>query len=176
MRDINNFSKVKMAELLQAQVRSIGEHYVVARLTALGFIVGLAPENTRAVDIIAMTEDAKRNLQIQVKTRTEGRSSDNGWMMSEKHESLVNDNLFYVFVTLPENWTDKDQPSTFIIPSKKVAAIVKKSHEDWTSSPGRNGQKRNETTMRRIKPVYSDSPSIPKDWMEAYRNNWDVLR
>ncbi len=37
-----------MTELLQAQVRSIGEHYVVARLTTLGFIVGLAPDITKA--------------------------------------------------------------------------------------------------------------------------------
>ncbi len=165
-----------MTELLQAQVRSIGEHYVVARLTTLGFIVGLAPENTRAVDIIAMSEDGKRNLQIQVKTRTEGRSADKGWMMSEKHESLVNDNLYYIFVTLPEQWTDRDQPSTFIIPSKKVAAIVKQSHKDWTSSPGRKGQKRNDTKMRRIKPVYSDSPSIPTNWMDEYRDKWEILR
>lgn len=165
-----------MTKLLQAQVRAIGEHYVVARLTVLGFIVGLAPENTRAVDIIAMSEDGKKNLQIQVKTRTEGRSADKGWMMDEKHEFLVRDNLYYIFTTLPEQWSDRDQPSTFIIPSKKVAAILKRSHKDWASSPGRNGQKRNNTKMRRIKPVYVDSPSISSDWMEAYRDKWEVLR
>lgn len=52
-----------MRELLQAQVRSIGEHYVVARLTALSLIVGLAPENTRAVDIVAMSEDGKSECE-----------------------------------------------------------------------------------------------------------------
>ena len=165
-----------MTELLQAQVRSIGEHYVVARLTALGFIVGLAPENTKAIDIIAMTDDGKRNLQIQVKTRTEGRSSDKGWMMSEKHEAISNDNLYYIFVTLPEQWTDQEQPTTYIIPSKKVSAIVKQSHKDWASTPGHRGQKRGITKMRRIKPVYSDSPTIPPDWMEEYRDKWEILR
>ena len=165
-----------MTELLQSQVRSIGEHYVVARLTTLGFIVGLAPENTRAVDIIAMSEDGKRNLQIQVKTRTEGRSADKGWMMNEKHESLINDSLYYIFVTLPEKWTDHDQPSTFIIPAKKVATILKQSHNDWKTNPGHKGQKRNDTKIRRIKPVYSDSPSIPSDWMEEYRDKWEILK
>src|SRR3989338_2588847 len=164
-----------MTRLLQAQVRSIGEHYVVARLTALGFIVGLAPENTKAVDIIAMSEDGKRNFQIQVKTRTEGRSADKGWMMKEKHESIISENLFYIFVTLPEQWTDREQPGTFICPSKKVSAILKQSHRDWKSSLGRRGQKRNDTQMRRIKPVYPDSPSIPSDWMEEYRDKWDIL-
>lgn len=165
-----------MSKLLQAQVRSVGEHYVVARLTALGFIVGLAPENTRAVDIIAMSEDGKRNLQIQVKTRTEGRSADKGWMMNEKHESLINDNLYYIFVTLPEVWNDENQPTTYILPSKKVANILKQSHKDWKTSPGRRGQKRNDTKMRRIKPVYSDSPSIPSDWMDQYRDQWEILK
>lgn len=165
-----------MPKLLQAQVRSIGEHYVVARLTALGFIVGLAPENTKSVDIIAMSDDGKRNFQFQVKTRTEGRSSDNGWMMSEKHESIANENLYYIFVTLPEHWTDRDQPITFIIPSKKVSAIVKQSHKDWTTTPGRKGQKRGLTNMRRIKPVYPDSPSIPSVWMDEYRDKWEILK
>ena len=165
-----------MPELLQAQVKSIGEHYVVARLTALGFIVGLAPENTKAVDIIAMSDDGKKNFQIQVKTRTEGRAADNGWMMDEKHESIITDNLYYIFVTLLERWADSNQPITFIMPSKKVAMILKQSHKDWKSSPGRRGQMRNDTRMRRIKPVYPDSPSILSNWMEEYQDNWNVLR
>lgn len=165
-----------MSKLLQAQVRSVGEHYAVARLSALGFIVGLAPENTRAVDIIAMSEDGKRNLQIQVKTRSEGRSADNGWMMNEKHEALVSDNLYYIFIALSKQWTDRDQPNTFIIPSKKVASVLKQSHKDWASSPGRKGQKRNDTKMRRIKPIYTDSPSISSNWMDEYRDNWEVLK
>ncbi len=165
-----------MLELLQAQVRSIGEHYVVARLTALGFIVGLAPENTKAVDIIAMSDDGKRNLQIQVKTRTEGRAADNGWMMSMKHEFIATNNLYYVFVILPDRWTDLKQPKTFIIPSKKVSNILKQSHLDWRTTPGRKGQKRNDTTMRRICPIYKDSPSIPLNWMEEYCDQWEILR
>ena len=160
---------------MQAQVRSIGEHYVVARLTTLGLIVGLAPENTKAVDIIAMSDDGEKSLQIQVKTRTEGHSADKGWMMSEKHESIMRDTLYYVFVTLPEKWTDKEQPSTFIISSSKVAEVLKQSHSDWISSLGQKGQHRNETKLRRIKPYYSDSPTIPDDWMEDYRDKWDIL-
>ncbi|GEM_PF-1965619 len=165
-----------MPKLLSAQVKAIGEHYVVARLTTFGFIVGLAPENTKAVDIIAMSEDGKKNFQIQVKTRTQGRAADNGWMMGEKHESIVIDNLYYIFVTLPELWTDQKQPSTFIVPSKKVAGILQQSHKDWKSNFGRKGQKRNDTKMRRIKPVYKDSSTISSDWMEEYRDNWKILK
>jgi hypothetical protein len=161
--------------LLSAQVRAVGEHYVMARLTALGFIVGLAPENTRAVDIVAMSEDGKRNFQIQVKTMTKGRSSDQGWYMHPKHEEIRTSNLFYVFVALPQEWTDKDQPETFIIPSAKVAEVLKQSHKEWLATPGAKGQKHNDSNVRRLLPKYKHSQAIPSDWMEEYRNNWSVL-
>jgi len=162
-------------KLSGAQVRAAGEHYVMARLIALGFIAGLAPENTKSVDIVAVSEDGKKSFQIQVKTRTKGRSSDEGWHMQQKHESVVNENLFYAFVALPCNWSDNNQPETFIIPSKKVALILKQSHEDWLRTLGARGQKRNDTKLRRILPRYKDSPSIPSDWMEGFRDNWRIL-
>lgn len=163
-------------KFLSAHTRAIGEHYVMARLLSHGFIAGMAPENTKAIDLIATSEDGQRNLQIQVKTRTKGRSSDEGWHMQEKHEKIMQENLFYVFVALPEKWTDGDQPETFIIPSKKVAAILKKSHMDWRNTPGAKGQKRNDTKMRRVLPKYKDSPDISTTWMEEFRDNWALLK
>ncbi len=136
MSKSNNAEEDQLCSITTAQVRAIGEHYVMSRLLAEGYIVGLAPENTRAVDLIAMTEDGKGNIQIQVKTRTCGKSFDEGWHMSEKHERITNPSLYYVFVSLPKRWTDKIQPETFIIPSLKVASILEKSHKDWKSTPG----------------------------------------
>lgn len=167
---------VENVKLLSAQVKAIGEHYVVARLLSLGFIVGIAPENTKNVDIIAMSEDGKRNIQIQVKTRTIGRSSDEGWHMQEKHETITNDNLYYVFVAVPSPWTDEIQPETYIIPSKRATSILKTSHRDWLNTPGSRGQKRGDTKMRRILPRYKDSPSIPEGWMKEYKDNWNILK
>ena len=91
-----------MTELLQAQVRSIGEHYVVARLTALGLIVGLAPENTRAVDIIAMSEDGKRNLQIQV--------------MAQFHVAYIDQSRF----CHSEHWQDWNRATWFALGALKL--------------------------------------------------------
>ena len=159
-------------KLRQAQVRAAGEHYVLARITACGYIAGLAPENTRSVDIIGTMETSDKSLQIQVKTRTIGRSSDNGWHMNKKHESIIRPNLYYVFVALPIPWRDNSQPETYIIPSEKVAAVLKKSHNDWLETPGKKGQKRRDTDMRRVRPFYKDSPSIPKNWMEQYKDSW----
>ena len=162
-------------KLLSSQVRAIGEHYVASRLMSLGYVVGLAPENTKNVDLIAISEDGKQHLQIQAKTRTIGRSSDQGWHMQQKHETIVGANLFYVFVAIPLIWTDEYQPETYIMPSQKVSSILKTSHRDWLNTPGAHGQKRNDTKLRRILPKYKDSPSIPHDWMGKYKDNWDVL-
>jgi hypothetical protein len=163
-------------KLLSAQVKAIGEHYVLARLISLNYIVGLSPENTKNVDLIAISENGKKHLQIQVKTRTIGRASDNGWHMQQKHEKIVNDDLFYVFVAIYSQWTDQNQPITYVIPSKKVASILIKSHIDWHSTPGAKGQQRKDTKLRRIMPCYKDSPSISQDWMEEYSDNWEILK
>jgi len=165
----------KELKVTSAQIRAVGEHYVMARLLALGHIVGIAPDNTRSVDLIAMREDGSKHFQIQVKTRTRGRSSDEGWHMKDKHEEINTPGLHYVFVALPENWTDRDQPETFIIPSAKVAEILKDSHRNWLSTPGAKGQKRRNSKMRRILPKYKDSPEILSGWMEEFRDNWMVL-
>ncbi|HEX2897832.1 MAG TPA: hypothetical protein VHP63_07275 [candidate division Zixibacteria bacterium] len=163
-------------KLQQAHVRASGEHYVLARLTSFGLIAGLAPENNRSVDIVATPEFSDKSLQIEVKTRTVGRASDDGWHMHKKHESIVRPNLFYVFVAMPASWTDDSQPETYIIPSKKVAQVLKKTHQDWLNTPGKKGQKRNNTDMRRILPFYKDSPSIPRKWMSKYKDNWSFLQ
>lgn len=156
-----------------AHVCAIGEHYVMARLLANEFLVGIPPTNTKIVDFIAVSQDGKKSVQIQVKTRTEGRSKD--WPMWEKHEQILQPNLYYVFVSLPEKWADDNQPETFVIPSNKVAQILKQSHGDWHTTPGAKGQQRNNTKMRRIRPKYPDSPSIPENWMEEFRDNWQLL-
>ena len=113
-------------KMLSAQVRAIGEHYVLSRVLSLGFVADLAPENTKNIDIIGISEDGNKSLQVQVKTRTKGRSSDEGWHMQEKHESIVGENLFYIFVSISPLWKDKDQPETYVIPSKKVSAVLKR--------------------------------------------------
>lgn len=164
------------SKLLPMQVRAMGEHYALSRLLSCGFVAGLAPENTKKVDIIAVSEYGEKHLQIQVKTRTVGRSADEGWHMQQKHESIVSDNLFYIFVAVPSVWSDRCPPKTYIISSKKVASILKKTHQDWLNALGVKGQRRKDTKMRRIKPCYKDSPAISDKWMEEYKDNWAILQ
>ena len=160
----------------KAFIRSAGEHYVLARIAKeLAIPAGLAPENTKDIDILAIHPSCESPIRIQVKTRTEGKATDEGWMMSKKHEDITDKDLFYVFVTLPTKWTDQEQPQTYIMPAKKVAEILKKTHQDWLRTPGQKGQAHKDTTMRRIKPSYKESPDIPSNWLEEYKDKWELL-
>ncbi|WP_428058698.1 hypothetical protein [Candidatus Avelusimicrobium faecicola] len=161
----------------KAFIRSAGEHYVLARIAKeLAIPAGLAPENSKDIDILAIYPNCDSPIRIQVKTRTEGNSPDNGWMMSQKHEEICDKDLFYVFVTLPEKWTDECQPKTYIMPAEKVAQILKKTHQDWLKTPGQRGQPHQDTNMRRIKPIYNESPDIPSNWLEQYKDKWELLK
>lgn len=161
----------------KAFIRSAGEHYVLARIAKeLAIPAGLAPENSKDIDILAIYPNCDSPIRIQVKTRTEGNSPDNGWMMSQKHEEICDKDLFYVFVTLPEKWTDECQPKTYIMPAEKVAQILKKTHQDWLKTPGQRGKPHQDTNMRRIKPIYNESPDIPSNWLEQYKDKWELLK
>lgn len=135
-----------------------GEYFVAAELTKRGFIASITLRNTKGIDILATNSEASKTANIQVKTRQgKGRS----WVLSEKAETYHASGLFYVFVNL-KGLTER--PEYFIVPSQKVASFVKKNHADWLATPGRNGQKHNDTTMRQF--------HDPKD---EYLERWDLL-
>jgi len=165
----------KKTKLASTQTAAIGEHYVLSRLTYLEFIVGFPPPNMKTVDLIATTEDGEQSLLIQVKTRTQGRSSDGGWHMRDKHECITTKNLFYVFVTLPPIWSDNEQPTTHIIPAAVVASVLKTTHQEWMNTPGQIGQQHNDSPIRRIMPQYKWPQSVLAGWMNEYADNWDIL-
>ncbi len=135
-----------------------GEYYVAAELTARGYIASITLRNTKGVDILCSNEDATKSVAIQVKTN---RRSKRDWILNEKSEKYFADNLYYVFVNLHDN---NKPPEYFIVPSKDVSTFVTETHEIWRNTPGRGGNKHNETTMRKF-----------SDFNEEYLNRWDLL-
>ena len=135
-----------------------GEYYVAAELTAKGYIASITLRNTKGVDILCSNSDATKSVAIQVKTN---RRSARDWMLNKKSEEYFADNLFYVFVNLHES---AQPPDYFVVPSEVVAKHAKDGHKQWRTTPGKQGQEHNDTTMRK----FSD-----KD--EVYLNRWDLL-
>jgi len=146
-----------------------GEFYTLAQLSQRGLVATMTLSNTKGVDILVTNQEINRLYKVEVKTtnRKLARESLFGkdpfyfWIMGEKHESIKDKNLFYVFVLLQE---ENVLPKFFVIPSKDVAEYVKWQHEHWLKSRKVKGKP---TTMRKFRINCDD---------KKYENNWDVFK
>ncbi len=153
-----------------ALLGAAGEHLVLSRLLLRGFLAAQAPHNVRKADILVNHLDAKPPCLIQVKARS-GKGADGGWHMKQKHEDIVDKDMFYCFVDF-----GYEEAKIFVVPAKKVAEVVRESHATWLKQPGKNGKAHNDTEMRRIRNDYSmNLKSAPQGWMNKYLENWDIL-
>ncbi len=151
-------------------IGAAGEHLVLSRLLARGFLAAQAPRGSRKADILVNHLDGKPPCLIQVKTRS-GKGSDGGWHMRAKHEEIADKDMFYCFVDLSDT-----HPVVFVVPALQVAKAVKESHSKWLNTPGQKGQRHNDTDMRRIRNNYGmNLENAPDGWMDAYLENWDLL-
>lgn len=119
-----------------------GEYFVAGELSRRGHISSITLRNTKGVDILVSNQDVTRQIGIQVKTNQNNKRE---WVLSEKAEDYFAENLFYVFVNL----RDENQRSEyFIVPSFVVAEYTKNSHREWLKTPGKKGQKHNDSSVR----------------------------
>ena len=160
-----------------------GEHHVLCQLMRRDWIASLAPANAQNVDILVTEKNSKKHCNIQVKTRRGRFTRSSGWIMNEKHESIIADDLFYVFVDLGK---PTDPMNSYILPSRVVADYIHRGHRAWLATPGRNGQPHNVTETRKFQPVsYNIKPiseaaktfidQYPPGWVDQYRENWRIL-
>lgn len=139
-----------------------GEYFVMAELTRRGYVGSLTSKNTKAIDLLVSDKNGRQLAAIQVKTCDNEKQQK--WKMSNSVENNDFSNLYYVFV----NMNGGGEPSYYIVPSKYVAYRVKQDYEEWLNAPGKNGHKREETTMRTFK-------FVDEDEQEQYKNAWYLL-
>jgi len=145
----------------------IGEFYTVAQLYHREFVASPTLGKTKKVDILVYNPKTKARKLIEVKTTDEkiknsklfGQNYE--WMMSEKHENIIDKNLFYCFVLL--RGLNK-LPRFFIVPNEEVADYVKSEHQQWLAYR----QKKNGNPMRLFR--------IDATKSSKYEDNWDVLK
>ena len=140
-----------------------GEHLVLSRLLQRGVMAAPAPRGTSKVDILVNFLDDRQPVLLQVKARQYG--SDGGWHMSEKHETIVDKDIFYCFVNF-----EPEHPIVHVVPAAVVAEAVRVDHQTWLDTPGRNGQPHRQNKMRRIRP---GQLGLPSNWMDRYLEAWD---
>jgi hypothetical protein len=154
-----------MAAKDKALLAAAGEHLVLSRLLARGFLAAAAPPHTRKVDILVNYIDGGAPRLVQVKASSRGRT---GWPMNEKHELLTDDHdLFFCFVDF-----EHPDPRVWVVPAPTVADVIKSGHQRWLDTPGRNGQPHNPTKMRQML-----DPKLGSEdgWMHQYLEAWEQL-
>ena len=165
-------------------IGAAGEHYVLSQLLQRGWIAALAPAGAPNMDILVTDENSDKLCAIQVKTRR-GTGKNKGWAMGSKHETIKSDNLFYVFVDIGSQPSDK--PDCYILPSRVVTDCLWRTHKAWLDTPGRNGRPHKDNSMRElrgdyypsVKPITDEAKTLIEKyragWLEPYRDNWSIL-
>lgn len=138
-------------------IGNAGEYFVAGELERRGYTVAVPMSNTKDFDILAINRDSLNQYAIQVKTT---RKNEKSWTLSQKNETLIKDNIIYVFVTL----NNLEIPEYHIVPSKIVAETISKSHKEWIETLGINGQPHNDNPIRKF-----------NDYDDKYLNNWSCL-
>ena len=146
-----------MPKISSTIVGAAGEIHVLSQLLRRGWIAALAPDGAPNMDILVTDENNQKLCAIQVKTRRDI-GSDRGWHMRRKHEDLVAEDLFYVFVNVGKQPTDPTL--CHILSSSVVAACVRDTHQVWLETPGRGGLPHNDGPLRRLLPDYSHMPAF----------------
>lgn len=147
-----------------------GEHLVLSRLLSMQVLAAHAPRGVRKVDVLVNHLDGKSSCLIQVKT-INGLNANLGWPMEPKHEEIIDKDLFYCFVAI-----EGDKSMVYVIPSAKVAKVLRDSHLTWMKTPGKKGQKHSETSRRFIKNKYPIKiKSAPAGWMDKYLEAWGPI-
>ncbi|MFA5353628.1 MAG: hypothetical protein WC291_05320 [Thermodesulfovibrionales bacterium] len=155
------------ARMSTTQTGLAGEFYVLAQIAQRGLIGTLTLGNTKSVDIVVYNPDTSRFWRVEVKAsrgapkieRLFGAEECYSWQMSEKHESIVHDDLLYIFVWLND---PSVLPKFFVVPSVAVAEYVAWEHNHWLHSPHKRPVK--DMSLRRFRVPVSDPQRLSENW------------
>ena len=151
-------------------IGAAGESLVLSRLLTKGLLASLSPRGVETADILVNPLDGRTPLLIQVKTRS-GNDKAFKWAMTQKAENISGSNIFYCFVNL-----ENSHPDVYVIPSARVASIVKMHHSDWLKETSKSGKPHKDNKVRTLQYSYKGKvPLAPEGWMEEYLENWTLL-
>ena len=155
-----------------------GEFAVLSQLSLRGFDANMTLGHTKGVDILVSDPEKNKMFKVEVKTSFASKPSRSklfgytlSWMMMEKHETIIDNNLFYCFVNI-EKQTNIFR--FFMVPSAIVADYVNKQHQYWLKNRHNLTETEKAIPMRQFrigleKSVYQ----IPTPLAEDFENKWD---
>ena len=154
-----------------------GEFAVLSQLALRGFDANLTLGNTKGVDVLVSNPETGKMRRLEVKTHSNNKPYNNKdfgrvvgqWTMTEKHETIIDKDLFYCFVTID---AEDNHFDFYVVPSKVVADFIKNSHQYWLATDS----KRNDNPRRAFQlgsRKYKYEFKIPMS--EQYEGKWNLL-
>ena len=145
------------------------QFFIAGELCRRGYSAVVTLGNTPNTDVLCSNLSGTKFVHIQVKTFVPGNRTCSVGVKAERH---FGNNFFWVLGGIPR----PDQSSDFeyyIIPSAQMSKNVALAHEQWLSTPGRDGQAHNPNKVRTVHlPPYKSFSG----WSIArYKNRWDLI-
>lgn len=148
---------------------SASQFFVAGELCRRGLVAVVTMGNTPNTDILCSNVEGTKFVHIQVKTYVPGNKTVS---VGRKAEKYYGENFIWVLAGIPTAKSDKDF-EYFVIPSSEVSKNVKKAHQKWLDTPGKNGQAHNDSNVRTIH--LPPHQSISGWQIEQYKNNWSII-
>ena len=140
-----------------------GEYFVCAELGKRDILALLTPKNNPLFDVVAVSQDAKRTVTIQVKTMSE--RNKQGWKLGVDICERKNNPLLY---TILVNLTS-DEIEYYIYEYDVLSERVEAAYTQYLAVPKRDGNPRKDIKFR----WYDLKNFIEDD--HSRKNNWDLL-
>lgn len=168
-----------MNDLSNNNISLAGEFAVLSQLALRGFNANMTLGNTKSVDILLTNPVTGNVFKIEVKTHYRNTSTQSKtfghslpWMMSQKHEDIIDPKLFYVFVNITHN---TNMMRFFVLPSEVVAKYVKEQHAYWLKSGEERGVQ--DSNMRTFRIGLDDAEyAVPTPLAKEFENKWDYFQ
>jgi hypothetical protein len=144
-------------------VGTTGEYLVCAELGKKGILAVLTPKNNPLFDIVAISNDARKSVAIQVKTMSI--HNKQGWKLGTGFEKAQdNPNLFVILVNISVENSD-----FYIYEHDEFAKRVQEEYIKYIEQPKLDGKPRKEVGFR----WFNLADFTKND--EFRKNNWEIL-
>lgn len=147
------------------------QFFVAGELCRRGLVAVVTLGNCPNTDILVSDKAGTSFCHVQVKTYRPGR--DKTVSVGVKAEKKNKKSFFWILAGIPEA-DSKSNFEYFIVPSSDLSSLVRENHKLWLSTPGKHGQKRNDSTVRAIA-IPPARSKYTDESIELYRNRWDLI-
>lgn len=146
------------------------QFFVAGELCRRQLVAVVTMGNCPNTDILVSNAGGTRFCHVQVKTFVPGNTTVSVGMKSERDFGPL---FFWVLAGIPVPDSGKDF-EFYVVPSEDMAKAVSESFKLWVATPGKQGQKHDETT--KVRSLQLPPRAEPNGWtLQPYLNGWDRI-